>query len=420
MTRSRAAGALAGAALLVVCAIAARAAPAAAPQASALVLSRDAAARRAAALAAVGRRLFADPALSASGRLSCASCHSPSHAFGPPTEQSVARGGPALDRPGLRAVPSLRYLQAVPPFVEHYFETEDDGTESVDAGPTGGLTWDGRVDRGREQVRIPLLSPFEMANPAADLVAAAVSKAAYASELRALFGDEVFASAERAVDAVGEALEAYQQTPEAFYPYTSKYDAVLRGRARLTRREQRGLDLFEDPAKGNCARCHISRPGRNQTLPQFTDFGFVALGVPRNTAIAANADPSYYDLGLCGPLRVDLANRAEDCGRFMTPTLRNAATRRVFFHNGVFHALRDVVAFYAERDTNPGRWYPRGPDGRVLVFDDVPERYRGNIEREPPFGGRPGGRPALSAREIDDIVAFIGTLTDGYDAPAVR
>jgi cytochrome c peroxidase len=109
-------------------------------------------------------------------------------------------------------------------------------------------------------------------------------------------------------------------------------------------------------------------------------------------------------------------DRSEYCGRFMTPTLRNAATRQVFFHNGAFHNLRDVVAFYTERDTNPGKWYSRDASGLVRVFDDLPERYRGNVDMEPPFGRRPGARPVLTSSEIDDIVAFIETLTDGYVA----
>jgi cytochrome c peroxidase len=349
--------------------------------------------------------------------MSCASCHSPAHAFGPPNAEPVQRGGPSMQAPGVRAVPSLRYLQVAPAFIEHYFESEEEGDESVDAGPTGGLNWDGRVDRGRTQVRIPLFSPFEMASHGPSAVVDAVARAPYAADLRALFGDDVFAHDDAAMRAIGEAFEAYEQTPEEFYPYTSKYDAVLRGEAALTPREQRGRELFEDPAKGDCARCHFSQLGRNHELPQFTDYSLVAIAVPRNPAIPANADPGYYDLGMCGPLRTDLAGRTEYCGRFMTPTLRNAATRQVFFHNGVFHSLREVVEFYAERDTNPAKWYPRGPDGQVKKFDDLPARYQGNVDMDPPFGGRPGDPPALTPGEIDDIVAFIGTLTDGY-APA--
>jgi cytochrome c peroxidase len=288
------------------------------------------------------------------------------------------------------------------------------GDESVDAGPTGGLMWDGRVDRGRDQILLPLLSPMEMAHDSSARVVEAVSRAPYARDLAALFREGLVARETDALDAIGQALEAYQQTPAEFYPYSSKYDASLEGRAVLTPQERRGLALFEDPAKGNCARCHFSRPGRQGTLPQFTDFSLVAIGVPRNRALTANADPAYFDLGLCGPPRTDLRDRPEYCGRFMTPTLRNAATRQVFFHNGLLHSLREVVEFYVGRDTNPGKWYPGRVNGRVQVFDDLPARYHANVDTEPPFGGRPGDPPALTAAEVDDVVAFIETLTDGY------
>nr|WP_259665157.1 cytochrome-c peroxidase [Rhizobium bangladeshense] len=86
----------------------------------------------------------------------CASCHDPAHAFGPASAAPVELGGEHMARPGLRAVPTLRYLQAVPAFTEHYYDSEDEGDESVDNGPTGGLTWDGRVDRGANQAKIPL------------------------------------------------------------------------------------------------------------------------------------------------------------------------------------------------------------------------------------------------------------------------
>ena len=139
-----------------------------------------------------------------------------------------------------------------------------------------------------------------------------------------------------------------------------------------------------------------------------------SLGLPRNPAIPANANPGYFDLGVCGPLRTDLSGRAEYCGLFRTPSLRNVATRQSFFHNGVFHILNDAVAFYATRDTDPARWYPKLPGGSVDKFNDLPRRYQGNVNKDPPFGGVPGGKPALSQQEIDDIVAFLGTLTDGW------
>ena len=370
---------------------------------------------RAAALQALGRALFFDSGLSASGRMACATCHDPAHAFGPPNALAVQRGGKDGRAPGLRAVPSLKYLQAVPQFTEHYFESDDEGDASIDNGPTGGLTWDGRVDRRRDQARIPLLSPFEMANRDAAAVAARLRSGRHADTFRQLFGDAIFADSDRALAAAAEALEVFQEDFRLFYPYSSKYDAYLAGRASLTAQEARGLAAFNDPAKGNCGSCHRSAPGKDGSPPQFTDYGLIALGVPRNSEIPANADAAFFDLGVCGPLRSDLAGRADYCGRFLTPTLRNVTLRRTFFHNGRVHSLRQAIAFYVERDTDPEKWYPRTPSGRILKFDDLPDAYRNNVNREPPFGGKPGDPPALSASDIDDIVAFLATLTDGYE-----
>lgn len=379
-------------------------------------LSRAEAYRLAAALTEIGRAMFSDPTLSSSGAMACASCHDPAHAFGPPNDRAVQLGGRDLRQPGLRAAPSLTYIQATPQFAEHYFESEDDGDESVDAGPTGGLTWDGRVDRGSEQARIPLLSPFEMANDSAADVVAKVRRAPYADAFRQAFGAGIFDDPDAAFAAILKTFETYEQSYREFYPYSSKYDAYLAGEAELSDAEARGLALFNDERKGNCASCHPSGRGGDGTPPQFTDAGLVALGVPRNGAIPANADPAFHDLGLCGPLRTDLSARADYCGRFRTPSLRNVALRQVFFHNGFSHTLRDAVAFYVERDTMPEKWYPRDADGGVRKYDDLPAAYRANVNTDPPFGGKPGDKPALSDAEIDDVVAFLRTLTDGYRA----
>ena len=394
--------------LLAVASLAHALAPAAGP------MSRTEAYARAAALTALGRRLFFDPRLSASGRQACASCHDPEHAFGPPNALSVQFGGPHLDQPGFRAVPSLRYLQAVPQFSEHFFDSEDEADESVDNGPTGGLTWDGRADRGRDQAKIPLLSPYEMANASPEAVVAAVSRAPYADDFRRVFGADVFADDDVAFAAILDSLAAFEESPADFYPYSSKYDAYLAGKATLSPTEARGLAAFNDPGKGNCASCHISGIANDGEPPQFTDYGLIALGVPRNRALPGNADPKFFDLGLCGPFRTDLKGRSDYCGLFRTPSLRNVALRSTFFHNGLFHDLRQVVEFYATRDTDPGKRYPRGADGRIEKFDDLPKAYWPNVNTDPPFGLRWNGRPALTDQEIDDIVAFLKTLTDGY------
>jgi cytochrome c peroxidase len=364
-------------------------------------------------LSELGRLLFFDPSLSASGKLACASCHDPASHFGPPNGLSVQRGGAYRDRDGLRAAQSLMYTQTVPPFTEHYSDDEDD--DSIDQGPVGGRTWDGRAQSAHEQALEPLLSPLEMANHDKHAIAARLRKTANIERFTAAFGKRGMDDDARLLRAALMALETFQQEPALFYPYTSKYDAWLRHQVGLSPQELRGLAVFNDPTKGNCARCHSS--GITESgLPQFTDYGYAALGVPRNRALPANRDPHYYDLGLCGPLRRDLADKKQYCGMFRTPSLRNVATRRAFFHNGVYHRLIDVLEFYAARDTDPGRFYPRGRDGNVQEFDDLPGAYRANVDRLPPFDRRPGQAPALDQRDVADLLAFLETLTDGYTA----
>jgi cytochrome c peroxidase len=196
----------------------------------------------------------------------------------------------------------LRYTQAIPPFTEHYFD--DEGDDSIDQGPAGGRTWDGRAQSTHEQAQLPLFSPFEMANRGPDDVVAKVERAPYAAQVRQAFGEGVFKDKSLAFKGILMSLETFQQSPEDFYPYSSKYDAYLRGRTALTQEEARGLAAFNDVNKGNCARCHPSAM-RHGAFPQFTDFGFAAVGAPRNRAIPANADNRYYDLGLwdrCAPI----------------------------------------------------------------------------------------------------------------------
>ncbi len=366
----------------------------------------------------LGRRIFFDPGLSASGRMACATCHDPAHAFGPPDGRDVQPGGPDMKQPGTRAVPTLRYLATTIPFTEHYIDDEDGHGE--DGGPTGALTWDGRADTPHEQALIPLFAPHEMANASPADLAARMRRADYAAEFDAAFsgpGEPVFDNPARVVGWLAMALEVYQQSAADFYPYSSKYDAFLRGQTSLSAAERRGLALFNDPGKGNCASCHPSSPGANGSLPRFTDAAYAALGVPRNRRLAPNRDSSYDDLGLCANGRAGLADRDAYCGRFKTPTLRNVATRKVFFHNGVFHSLEQVVEFYVQRDTNPSRWYPRDARGHVRKFDDLPGRLHGNVVTTAPFGGRPGDRPRLDAGEVRDIVAFLRTLSDGWKSP---
>lgn len=356
-------------------------------------------------IAALGEKIFSDATLSSSGQMSCATCHDPAHAFatGNP-DVVVPSGGPTLATPGFRKAPSLRYLNLTPPF---FFAK--DGT------PTGGFNRDGRANSLVEQAERPFLAAHEMANGTADQVILKLQSAAYADEFRNVFGAGIFDSPDAAFDSARIALAQFQTEDPRFHPFDSKYDLFLAGQATLTAREMQGLALFNDPKKGNCIACHPSGRGADGSPPLFTDFTYDNIGVPRNSAIPANADPTYFDLGLCGPFRTDLSQRTDLCGAFKVPTLRNVAITPPYFHNGRFKTLMEAVGFYVRRDTNPEEWYPRNPDGSVNKFDDLPPQYKRNVNViEVPYNRKPGQAPALTADEVDLVVEFLGTLTDGY------
>ncbi len=370
------------------------------------------------AVAQVGRDVFFDRTLSASGALSCASCHSPNAAYGPPNDAPVMNGGPHLTSAGVRAVPSLMYLERQPAFSVGPDDPESEGvpaaaSAAAHAVPQGGLFWDGRVDTLQAQAIEPLLDPREMDGGSIARVAARLRRAPYASRLERLFGASLFDQPRLAVGEAMFAVARYQIEDPSFHPYASTYDRWLEGKARFTPAQARGYARFNDPHGANCAACHLDRPTANGLPPLFTDAQYEALGVPRNPAIIANRDPRYVDLGICGPYRRDMMRATAYCGMFLTPTLRNVATRHAFFHNGVYHTLQAVLDFYAWRETRPERIYPRGRDGTIARYDDLPAAYRANIDTtDAPFDRRRGAAPAMTPQDERDIIAFLQTLTD--------
>jgi cytochrome c peroxidase len=373
------------------------------------------------ALAAVGRQAFFDPSLSASGRQSCASCHSPAHAYGPPNGPNMQPGGERMDRQGLRAVPSLRYVTVrTPRWSKEYQRDPIERDIEIDTVATGGFARDGRFDTLHDQARAPLFDPLEMANRDDAALAARLRNAPYAAEFERVLGAGTLANDAQAVAGLARALERFELDDASFSPYSSKFDRYLKGQSSLSPQELRGLQAFSDPQKGNCASCHRVEKGADGSPPLLTDFSFAALGVPRNRKLAANADPRFFDEGLCGPLRKpDAVWKDKFCGMFKTPSLRNVATRQVLMHNAVFHDLATAVRFYAERDTHPERWYPRDAKGRVQRFDDLPAGHRANVDRlTPPMDRKPGDTPAIDEGDVADIVAFLRTLTDGDVAVA--
>jgi cytochrome c peroxidase len=352
----------------------------------------------------LGRAIFFDTNLSSPAGTSCAGCHDPDKAF---SGNHGSTTGVALgSRPGhfaRRNTPSVLYVRYAPPF-RFQLADDDDTVES----PFGGLTWSGRADTVAEFSRLPLLDADEMNNGSEAAIAAKLRKATYAGDLSHEFPGALDAPGS-AMRALGEALQAFL-TSDAMSPFSSKYDDFVRGRAQLSPLEMKGLKAFRNPDKGACNGCHLmydtwNRPDRSL----FTDYGYDAVSVPRNRAVAANADPNRYDLGLCERRQARVpSSDPQWCLRFRTPSLRNVAIRERFMHNGVFSKLRDAVAFYATRSTSPDLWYPAG-----ATFNDAPPRYRGNVNvASLPYNRTEGAVPALNDDDIDAIVAFLQTLTD--------
>jgi len=349
--------------------------------------------------AQLGEKIFSDTSLSASGAQACSTCHVPANGHAPANGLAAQLGGPAGNVQGVREAPGINYLRFNKAF---FFDSE--GT------PTGGFFWDGRAGSPQEQAAEPFLNPREMAMPSKAAVVQRLSQATYANEFRALYGSSIFADPDAAYDRMTLAIAAYEKEDEEFTSFTSKYDAFLRSQTALTPPELRGLALYNDPNKGNCAGCHPSAKGADGSLPLFTDFTYDNLGVPRNPDLLVNADPTHFDLGLCARPDGSMAAHEELCGAFKVPSLRNVGLRKTFFHNGRFKTLKDALTFYVERDTNPEKFYPV-VGGVVQKFDDLPPQYHANVNTtEVPYNRNPGDAPALSDAEIDAHLAAIGCV----------
>ncbi|WP_241027049.1 cytochrome c peroxidase [Variovorax sp. RKNM96] len=411
------------------------------------------------AKAQVGELAFFDKNLSGGKNMSCASCHDPQYAYGPPNSISVQLGSD-IKQTGARAVPSLRYKESTPAFSED--APNPDGVTSN--SPGGGFMWDGRATTMAAQAALPLLNPVEMNNSSKEAVVKAVQNGAYAGLFKQAFGANVFDNTDAAFDALGTAIQALETEDLSFHPYSSKYDLYVFNKIGgvLTPAERRGEVLFHSTGVTNCSGCHYTGANFNGNSGLMTDFTYQALGAPRNDRsipnnpdpIPANDDPKYFDMGLCGPFRTDYMPATPDtahpyCGMFKVPVLRNVATRGAFFHNGVLHSLDQVVNFYNTRDTNPEYWYPARNDGTgapqanplwalqpthvpgatVDKFNDLPQVQQGSIDEELPMGTgeggdktlasgtkprAPGSTPVMTPQQIADLVCFLGTLSDGY------
>jgi len=359
------------------------------------------------AKAQLGQALFFDPSLSSPPGQSCATCHNATAAMADPDRQLPVSKGIVPGRVGNRNTPTAMYAAFSPPF--HY--DEEEGLY------VGGQFLDGRAATLEEQAKGPFLNPLEMANPDKQSVVEKVRRAAYAKEFDSLFGKGALDDTEQAYERIVEALAAFERTPQ-FSPFSSKYDAYLAGKVKLSKQEMRGLRLFEAEDKGNCAACHTSKPGPKGEPPLFTDFTYDNLGVPRNPdnpfyKLPSQHNPAgleWVDRGL----GTTVNKRSED-GKFKVPTLRNIELTGPYMHNGYFKTLRGTVVFYNDRDKKPlcGKHLVSEAEALEQQCWPAPEVIA-NVNHDEL------GDLGLTEREIDDIVAFMKTLNDGWQPPVRR
>ncbi len=343
----------------------------------------------------LGAKLFNDISLSKDGNQSCASCHDSEHAFidsrinitsaDGNTAGAVSVGQDEVSLGDINT-PQVSYTAFVPDF--HY----DEGEELF----KGGLFFDGRVKNLTEQAMQPFLNPVEMQNTKENVVEAVLNQ--YSEEMMSLYGHDIFDEIDKAFFAIADAIAAFEKT-EDISPFNSKFDKYLRGEVNLTDAELRGLSLFQDESRANCAACHpVATEISTKEESIFTDFSYDNLGVPVNTIAreSNNKDINFIDNGLFGNPQVSDSDLK---GAFRVSSLRNIAVTAPYMHNGVFKNLNTVVHFYNSRDVLGAINPETGNLWEAAEVDDTK-----NIEELGDLG--------LTDEEINDIIVFLNTLTD--------
>lgn len=351
--------------------------------------------------AQLGQQLFFDTNLSTPRGQSCSSCHDPNTFFVDPDKNLPTSEGVLPELKGSRNAPTILYAAFSPPF--HYGREE--------SLFMGGSFLDGRAATLVDQAKGPFLNPIEMANPDSFTLVNKVRRAGYKNLFKRVYGTNAFDDTDKAFNNIADAIAAFERSP-VFKRFDSKYDYVQAGKVNFTAKEKRGRILFDDPNKGNCAACHPSTPSEDKAPALFTDFSYDNLGVPRNPGnpfygMGPEFNPagrSFVDIGL-GKFVGEVAEN----GKFKVPSLRNIAKTGPYMHNGYFQTLRAVVEFYSSRDLRPVCKKLFVTEAQALKIGCWP-----SPEVEKNVNVDELGKLNLTDAEIDDIVAFLKTLTDGY------
>ena len=305
---------------------------------------------------ALGDKLFNDKRLSADDTVACATCHDPKRGFVDHRATSEGIG----KQVGKRNSPTV--LTAM--FNATQF-------------------WDGRAPSLEEQAKLPILNPIEMGQKAPeDVVKKLRGIPEYVQQFQKVFGREI------SYDDVAAAIAAFERThPGADSPF----DEYIHGKGEISPAAKRGWALFN--STGRCTNCHAF----SVTSPLFSDQKFHNIGIAAHksdfiglarkaTATVRSGDLDQIDrLALETDLselgRFLVTKQPADVGAFKTPTLRNIAVTGPYMHDGSLNTLWDVMDHY-----NKG--------GVANPFLD------GGMQRL-----------GLSEAQIDDLIAFMETLT---------
>jgi cytochrome c peroxidase len=235
---------------------------------------------------ALGKRIFEDPELSATGTIACATCHDPKLAF----TDGEPKGKGVTNRRLARHTPSLWNLAWSPL-----------------------LFWDGRSSSLENQVRFPVEHPDEMGS---SLENAVDRFSRHDSYVRAFA--QVFPQDPQIIPAnIAKALAAYERT---LVSPPTRFDTWVAGdAAALSASELNGFRIFA--GKGQCINCH--------TGFAFTDYNFYDIGLPSE------------DKGRGAEIDLRAADYA-----FKVPTLRELAWTAPYMHDGSIGTLDDVVRIY--------------------------------------------------------------------------
>ncbi len=377
-----------------------------------------------------GEKLFFDETLSDPEGQSCASCHGPEVGWTGPDESVNKKGGVypgALhQRFGNRKPNSSAYASLSPLF---HAIIEGDKIQFV-----GGNFWDGRAtghnlgNPAADQALGPFLNPVEQNIANAKILVEKVCNTEYASMFTKI-GEDIWGindiiksnDVNLQFGIIGIAIAAFENSDKV-NQFSSKFDYYLKGEINLTDREKKGFELFNGKAK--CSLCHLSVIKPDGSFPLFTDFRFENLGLPANPqnpwySMDTTLNPegtNWIDPGLKDFIK-NLPQYAmfadENYGKHQVPTLRNVDKRpseefiKAFGHNGYFKNLEDIVHFYNTRDILPFTEKVSDPQPGVNswpkpeVSENINKVETGNL--------------GLDADDESAIVAFLKTLSDGYN-----